>query len=172
MEQSTIDLFIQVFAQYRTARLAFLNTLDCQGSNRDPLSEFSERLVAVLVDGRLAESRVQRGFDVIGPAGEKIQVKYLANPGTRWINEQQINFSSDMDSYALVFFENLELISVLLFSKIGIEAVCKALNKRHPEQHISLQLTQRNFRQILDNVEIFQTHGVRLLYPTKEFAHS
>src|SRR5579864_396833 len=156
MKQSTINLFMQAFAQYRTTRLAFLNTLGCQGSNRDPLSEFSERLVAALVNGGLAKSRVQRDFDVIGPTGEKIQVKYLANPGTRWINEHQINFSPDMDSYALVFFENLELISVLLFSKKDIEAVCKALNKRHPEQHISLQLTQRNFKQILDNIEIFQ----------------
>jgi hypothetical protein len=164
MEPVSPALLIRAFEKYSVARTAFLNELGCPGSNRDPLAEFSERLVAALVNGHLTESRVQPDYDVIGPSGEKIQVKYLANPGNKWINEHEIKFSLNMDSYALVFFENLQLVAILMFSRAGIESVCRSLNKRHRNQHDSLQLTQRNFQQILDNAEGFQPHGVHILY--------
>lgn len=164
MESTSSDSLIAAFEKYSPVRTAFLKELSCSGSNRDPLAEFSEKLVATLVDGRLTESRVQPNYDVIGSSGEKIQVKYLANTGDKWINEHEIKFNPNMDFYALVFFENLQLVAVLMFSRTGIETVCQRLNKRHPNQHKSLQLTQRNFRQILGEAENFQTHGVRILY--------
>lgn len=51
--------------RYVEARNALLEELQLKGkSNRDPLSEFSEWLVAVLVKGNSAENRVQKGWDV------------------------------------------------------------------------------------------------------------
>ena len=164
MERAGADPLLEAFEKYRLARLTLLNELNCACSNRDPLAEFSERLVAELVNGHLTESRVQPDYDIIGPSGEKIQVKYLANPGNKWINEHEIKFSPNMDSYVLVFFENLQLLAILMFSSTGIEAVCRTLKKRHGNQHNSLQLTQRNFRQLLGDTENFQKHGVRVLY--------
>jgi hypothetical protein len=167
MDPSNLNLLRDAFAKYRLERTTFLHKLGCPGSNRDPLAEFSERLVATLVKGQLVESRVQPDYDIIGPEGERIQVKYLANPLDKWINEHEIKFTPNMDSYALVFFENLQLVAVLLFSQAGIEGVCQALKKRHPNQDKSLQLTQRNFRQILDSAETFQRFGARVLYPSR-----
>lgn len=162
--ENTSPELIEAFQGYSDARITFLEKLGCSGSNRDPLAEFSERLVAVLIDGRLAESRVQKGYDVIGQNGEKIQVKYLANPEGKWINEHDIRFSAELNCYALVFFEKLQLTAVLLFSKVGLAEVCRNLEKRHPGQDISLQLTQCNYRQILSNIELFNAHGVHVLY--------
>jgi hypothetical protein len=51
-------------------------------SCRDPLSEFAELLVARFVDGKLADNRVQKDWDVREADGSRIQVKYLANPST------------------------------------------------------------------------------------------
>jgi len=167
MQLVNSELLISAFREYSVARIAFLEKLGCLVSNRDPLAEFSEQLVASMTGSSLAPSRVQPGYDIIGAEGEKIQVKYLANPGEKWINEHRIEFNVNIDFYALVFFENLQLTAILMFSRAGIEGVCRALNKRHPDQHISLQLTQRNFRQILDSAELFQMHGVRVLYPLR-----
>ena len=57
-----------------------LDVLGIPTSNRDPLAEFSERLVAALLSGALAPNRVQAGYDVTLPVGGTVQVKYLADP--------------------------------------------------------------------------------------------
>jgi hypothetical protein len=50
------------YQRYMEARNALLDELQLKRrSNRDPLSEFSEWLVAALVDGTLADSPVQPG---------------------------------------------------------------------------------------------------------------
>jgi hypothetical protein len=77
---SNIAELVSAIERYRTARLAFLNVLGVAISNRDPLAEFSERLVAALPGGSVADSRTQKGYDVVAPQGERIQVKFLANP--------------------------------------------------------------------------------------------
>ena len=46
---------------YARGRAELLEAIGVTGSNRDPLAEFSERLVAALLDGELASNRVQRG---------------------------------------------------------------------------------------------------------------
>jgi hypothetical protein len=43
---------------YRPARQTSLARIGVPASNRDPLAEFSERLVHALMDGTLASSRV------------------------------------------------------------------------------------------------------------------
>lgn len=47
---------------YRPARQQMLATLRLDASNRDPLAEWSEHLVAALTGGVLAPSRVQAAY--------------------------------------------------------------------------------------------------------------
>lgn len=56
-------------------------------SNRDPVPEVAEHLVADILGGTLAPpSRVQAAWDVETPAG-KVQVRTLSNTGAdAWIN--------------------------------------------------------------------------------------
>ncbi len=165
----TSDPIIEAYAAYRDARVRLLNELECSASNRDPLAEFSERLVAKLVDGQLAANRVQPGYDLIAPSGERVQVKYLANPSAGWINEHQVHFGHpECDAYALVFFEELLPIAVILFPRASIAQVCRALGKRHPNQEVSLQLTRRNFRRILEDEDTFRALGVQIFRLERE----
>lgn len=153
-------LLLQYFQEYRRARLALLERLGCPHSNRDPLAEFSERLVASLLGGRLAESRVEKGYDVVLPDGGRVQVKYLANPTGTWVNGHTIRFTADMEAYAVVFFVDLQPTTVLIFPREGCAAVAAALGKRHPAQETTLQLTQRNYEQILRQHDRFTALGV------------
>ena len=155
-----VDDLLSVWETYRQARLALLDQIACSGSNRDPLAEFSERLVVSLLGGQLASSRVQKGYDMIGPAGEYIQVKYLANSGTKWVNQQTVTFDADVDAYALVFFIDLRPERVFFFVKGCLATVCQALRKRHPDQDVQLQLTQSNYNQICAERERFKALGL------------
>jgi len=66
-----------IYQHYVDARNALLDELQLKRrSNRDPLAEFSEWLVAALVDGTLADSPVQPGWDVKTQDNHKTQVKY------------------------------------------------------------------------------------------------
>ncbi|HVU11306.1 MAG TPA: hypothetical protein VHD90_08510 [Phototrophicaceae bacterium] len=157
---SDLSRVLTVYQRYVDARNALLNELNLK-SNRDPLAEFSEWLVAALVGGTLASSRVQKGWDVLAPEGEKIQVKYLANPADQWVNEHGIEVDEAMDSYAIVFFEALLPQSVIIFPARNLAAVGAALKKRHGKLDTRLALTRVNYRQILNNVDSFKALGVR-----------
>jgi hypothetical protein len=150
-----LDDLRSALAAYRRGRAAFLNALGCADSNRDPFAEFSERLVAALYDGVLATSRVQKDFDLVTPDGLKVQVRYLANPADRWVNEHRIYFDDDVDRYSLVVFEGLDFKAVLTFSQATLGAVCAALGKRHPDPERQLQLTRRNYWQLLEERDRF-----------------
>ena len=147
---------------YRHARATFLQALGCDTSNRDPFAEFSEHLVAGLLDAELAASRVQKGYDVTTPDGDRVQVRYLANPADRWVNEHLVDFRGDCDRYALVVFEAFDPKSVVVFRRASLGAVCAALGKRHPNQDVTLQLTERNYRQLLAERDEFGRHGVEV----------
>ena len=47
-------------------------------------------------DGELAPSRTQKGWDLTAPNGDHVQVRYLANPGDRWLNEHVVDFSGEL----------------------------------------------------------------------------
>ena len=81
------------------------------------LSRFSEYVVAALLGGELASSRVQKGYDLIDTAGRRVQVRYLANPADRWVNEHLVTFVGDIDAYALVLFENLAPSGSVVFPR-------------------------------------------------------
>jgi hypothetical protein len=161
---------MQAFSAYREARVAFLAHLRVS-SNRDPVAEFSEALVAQVIGGRLAESRVQRGYDVLSTAGVRVQVKYLTNPGDRWVNEHHFSVPDEADRYAIVFFEALAPVAVIVFPR-DLGPVCSRLRKRHPNQESVLQFTRTNFWQVLDEAEAFRELGVDVIRLGTEFRPS
>ena len=164
----TADLsrVLAVYQRYVEARNALLDELHLSWhSNRDPLVEFSEWLVAALVGGTLAESPVQKDWDVRGPDGEKIQVKYLANSTEHWVNEHLVQVNEQMDRYAIVIVESLMPQAVVIFPARNLEAVGAALGKRHSHLDTTLQFTQANYRQILGSIAHFKTLGVAVYLP-------
>ena len=134
-------------------------------SNRDPLSELAECLVAALLPGTLATGRTQKDWDVLTADGERVQVKYLANPsgaGT-WMNEHLVRVTDDMERYALVVFEDLRPIVVHVLPCRNLAAVCQALGKLHGDQERTLQLTKANHECLLREQERFRRLGVRTI---------
>ena len=157
-----MDQLRAAFASYARARHAMLEALGLPASNRDPLAEFSEHLVKALVDGEFPPSRVQPDYDVIAADGGRIQVKYLANATDGWVNEHEIRVTGGMDEYAIVFFEALLPVAVIVFPARGMAAVGHALGKRHPHQDRTLQLTRSNYRAIVMDPSRFASLGVRV----------
>lgn len=151
---------LTAFRQYAKARRAFLSTINADDSCRDPLSEFAEWVVLQELGGRLADSRVQKGYDLISSDGQKVQVKYLANPGPEWRNEHYVQFTNEMDQYAIVFFEGLELITMIVFPRDSLGDVYRLLKKRHSHQETTLQLTNRNYKSIVNDRTLFEPLGV------------
>ncbi len=147
---------------YRRARHDLLASLGLPTSNRDPLAEISEHLVAALTGAVLAPSRVQAAYDLILPDGQKIQVRYLANPTGTWVNEHLIARLPYVEWYALVLFEAFTAVGVLAFPTDGLATIGAALGKRHPRQDETLQFTRRNWCTIRDDPERFRAMGVRV----------
>lgn len=152
----------EAFERYARGRAELLEAIGVTGSNRDPLAEFSERLIAMLLDGELASNRVQRGWDLMA-GGRRVQVKYLANASDEvWVNEHHIHITADMDDYAIVFFEGLLPVSAIVFPFDGLEAISAELGKKHPKQTTTLQLTRVNYRRLLAERDRFAKLGVRV----------
>lgn len=149
---------------YRPARQRMLTTLGLGASNRDPLAEWSEHFVTALTRGMLAESRVQSAFDLTTPDGLRVQVRYLANPGPDWVNEHVVQMPVGADRYALVIFEAFEVAGVVMFPP-HLTLICEALGKRHGNRDIHLQLTQRNWWAIRDDLIRFRELGVHVWLP-------
>ena len=163
MNADKIQEAINRFNNYIKARKSLLSYINCTNSCREPFAEFSEYIVAQLLNSELAESRVQKGYDLIRPDGRKVQVKYLANPTKKWINEHHMKFEGNCDDYAIVIITDFKIEGVVVFKKETIEEVCNLLVKRHPNQENSLQFTRRNFDYILNNVSQFKELGVEVL---------
>lgn len=153
-----------VYARYVEARNALLAELNLgRSSNRDPLAEFAEGLVAALLGGKLADSPVQANWDVEAAGVGRVQVKYLANSGSEaWVNEHPVKVNELMDAYAVVFYESLLPVSVVMFDARRLAEVCQALGKRHPNQDTTLQLTRANYLRLTREPAIFRPLGVRV----------
>jgi hypothetical protein len=165
-----IDELLVAVGQYRLARQALLDALGCSGSNRDPFAEFSEHLVCALVDGKLAASRVQKGWDLTDADGARVQVRYLANPANGWVNEHLVEFRGDCDRYALVVIEAFDPVAVLIFRQDTLTEVCQRLGKRHGRQDETLHLTRRNYIELLERPDSF--HDLVVVYDLKAFTSS
>lgn len=156
------DELLAALRSYRSARRTFLTALGCHESNRDPLAEFAEQISHAILGGQMATSRVQKGYDLVTDNGHKVQVRYLANPGDRWVNEHLVDFRGEIDLYALLIVEALDAKSLLVFSRPSLSAVAAALGKRHPSQDTTIQFTRRNYWQVLAEADRFQEMGVQV----------
>jgi len=158
-----LDRVTKIYARYVEARNALLAELNLgRDSNRDPLAEFAEWLVAALLGGALAPSPVQAHWDVEAPGVGKVQVKYLANSGNeRWVNEHPVRVTDLMDAYAIVFYESLLPVSVVMLPARHLAAIGPGLGKRHPNQEATLQLTRANYVRLVGEPEVFRPLGVR-----------
>ena len=147
-------------AEYRAARRRFLEVLGCTSSNRDPLAEVAERLARAVLGGALARSRVQKCHDLVTDAGETVQVRYLTNPGERWVNGHVVDFGSGVDLYALLIVEDLDAKALLVFARVGLPGLCAALGKRHAQVGTTFQISQANYRTIATAPSSFERYGV------------
>lgn len=96
----------------------------------------------------------------------KVQVRYLANPSSgTWVNEHRVHQILGVELYALVLFEDFQLVGVLVFPLDRLGPVCAALGKRHPDQNGQLQFTRRNWWAIRDDPRTFERLGVRIWLP-------
>jgi hypothetical protein len=155
-----LGTLLAALGTYRAARKEFLSALGCQGSNRDPFAEFAEHVALAVVGGEMAKSRVQKGWDFTDTDGRRVQVRYLANPDGRWVNEHLVDFRGEgCDRYALVLFEALDLVGIVVFEREAIAQLGAALKKRHPGQGEMLQFTAANFRSIAAEPERFAALG-------------
>ena len=159
---ANVSELLEQFQAYASARVSFLSQLQQDKSCRDPLAEFSEVLVALLLGAKRAASRVQKGYDLIKLNGRRVQVKYLANPSTGWINWHTVHFTENNEDYALAVFVAFQLQSVLVFPRETISQVCNLLGKRHPHQDTALQFTERNHKVILADPLRFEALGVEI----------
>ena len=166
-----ISVDISFFRIYSEARRQFLRGLGCADSCRDPLSEFAERLVNQQLGGELATSRVQKGYDLVTSDGRRVQVKYLANASRNWRNGHTVAFSGEMDDYAVVFFEDLDVRAIIVFRRETLAQVCAALKKKHPDQDRVLQLGQGDFKRIIGNPDAFEAYGVTCYLPIAKSVH-
>lgn len=101
MYHQNVHEILQAYQTYARARLAFLAAIATHSSCRDPLAEFSERLVA-------------------------------------------------------------QLQAAIVFKRETIGAVCRLLQKRHPHQETTLQLTRRNYALIRAKPGLFRACGVEV----------
>lgn len=160
-DKAVFDLMAS-FQDYAQVRKHFLSRINLSTSCRDPLAEFSEMFSAVLLEAKIADSRVQKEYDLIRPNGRFVQVKYLCNSSQKWVNEHTIYFNEHVDDYALVIFENLDLRSILIFPRESVSQAARLLQKRHAHQDKSIQFTQRNYKTILVKQDDFSELGIEI----------
>jgi hypothetical protein len=166
-DQPRVTELLAALEQYRAARERLLDVLGPRRSNRDPLAEFAEHFVAVLMGGRLAASPVQASWDAELTDGGKVQVKYLANttPGAgAWVNEHLVRSIPGVDWYALVIIEGFQVSGVAGFPA-ALGPICRALGKQHPHQDTTLQFGRRSWLAIRDHPQRFRDLGMRIWLP-------
>ena len=158
---SDLHELLEALSLYRAARHALLTKVGVPLSNRDPLAEFAEALVANLVGGTLATSRVQADWDLETSGGTRYQVKYLANTSDSGVNEHCVRSRSGVDWYAVVMIEDFAVTGVIAFPP-DLTDVCKALGKKHPRQDVELQFTRVNWLAIRKDPERFRALGLQI----------
>ncbi len=162
MDSERVGELVEALERYREARLKLLGVLGLPLSNREPLTQWSEHLVAAVLGGQLAENPVQPDWDVTTSAGEKVQVRSLTNkaglPGA-WVNEHRVVIPPGVHRYALVIFEGLHPLTVLIFPA-DLRAINAELKKQTKDQESVLELTRANYLNIVQNPAVFQRLGI------------
>ncbi|GEM_PF-592014 len=160
---SAVEL-LAALSEYRLARRRLLEVLALPSSNRDPVPEVAEHLVAAILGGAVASSRVQRGWDVMTPEGT-VQVRTLSNTTPdHWINEHVVRSVDGVDRYALVILEGLEVSAVVVLPA-DLSRVGALLHKRHGDQATTLQLTRQDYVRLRADPSGAEAAGVLIWTP-------
>lgn len=163
---ATASELLTALADYREARLRLLQLIEVPVSNRDPLAEFSERLVAAVWGGTCSPFRNQPGWDVRLPDGTTVQVKYLTNDASgRWQNIHEVRLVN-ADAYAVVMIENFTVVGIAMFPCNAFQLIGKALGKRGSlglDQ--GWDLTRTVWLRFRDEPETFRPLGVQVRLP-------
>jgi hypothetical protein len=159
-----VDEILLALSKYRVARQELLRALGLSVSNRDPIPELAERLVAQYLNGELAPDRVQKDYDLtVGT--QRVQVRSLTNSANdRWINEHLVTIVPGGELYALVIVEDLRVSAILVFPN-DLSSSGRALGKRHPNQSATLKLTRRDFQKIIVERDAMEALGMRIWTP-------
>jgi hypothetical protein len=75
---SKVHKLLDAYTEYCRSRLKLLSLLPRPSSCGDPVSEFSETLVAKLLNAKCAVSPVQKGYDLTRPNSRTVQVESLS----------------------------------------------------------------------------------------------
>jgi hypothetical protein len=154
---------IQQFDEYVTCRNRYLRTLNLSSSNRDPGYEFAEHFIAAIVGGKLADSRVQSGWDVMRPDRRTIQVRTLWNTHVNtWLNEHTIKFPQSADEYVLVIFLNHKPRWIVAMDRSAMP-VLRTLLKKTNKAKSEITLTASNLKAMCDRPQDFEDIGVRVI---------
>jgi hypothetical protein len=162
-EADRVRALLAALDDYRQAREKLFVVLG-HTSNRDPLAEVAEHLVAALMGGTLAANRVQKAWDVELLASTKAQVKYLANTNDTWVNEHVVHRIDGVDWYVLVIIQGFRVHGVLAFPS-DLRQIGNALGKQHPAQETTLQFTRANWLAIRADPNRFRELKMRIWLP-------
>ncbi len=130
---------VSLLPRYVDARQSLLRAVGATNSNRDPLSELAETVVAQLLDGVPAKNRVNKGWDLKRSDERTVEVKYVANGSGSWINGHDIRFPAGRDEHALVLIVDLVPQVLLVFDQASATRCYEGLKKyhdRHDDQRL------------------------------------
>ena len=155
---------VSLLPRYVDARQSLLRAVGATNSNRDPLSELAETVVAQLLDGVPAKNRVNKGWDLKRSDERTVEVKYVANGSGSWINGHDIRFLAGRDEHALVLIVDLVPQVLLVFDQASATRCYEGLNKRH-ERHddYRLLLTGEMLRKVWNKELDLTTYSVEVI---------
>ena len=151
------------YDHYRMARTVFLRKLNAFNSQREPRSELAEHLVAAEIDGLLSADRNQPNWDVLGPNGERVQVKTLSNATSNFMtNLIVLPFKGECTHCALLIFGAHWLQTMIIFPRKSLPELRTRFRKRHGNEETELHITQVNLRDVEENPDEFKSLGVQV----------
>ena len=162
---ANMDGGLDLLAGYCEARRELLKAVGVSDSCRDPLAEFAEWIVARWTNGRLADSRVERGYDVISSDGRKLQIKCLSNPAHVARNGIVVRIPPEADDFVVVWYKDLTLQAIVLMPRKSFADVYTRLGKRHSEPGERLDLYEADIDRMLKSHTEFTSLGVRIWKP-------
>jgi hypothetical protein len=90
-------------------------------------------------------------------------VKYLASSvSDRWVNEHAVRVNDSVDAYAIVFYQSLLPVALVMFDARRLGEIGAALQKRHSSQSSTLLVTRANYVRLVSERHVFGPLGVRV----------
>ena len=157
---ATVNQLKAWYREYLDATDRLLRNLNSYGSQKDPIPEIAEQIIAAAKQGTLADSPVQPDWDVRLPDGKTIQVRSLRNTSLdRWTNEHTMVDTGGFDYYALVVFINRKPKYYLWVPMVHFAELKKLWNARGKIED-EVGVTSLRMRQVMKDDGKFNSIGV------------